>query len=90
MNAGDVAPEKNDLEPAFENDAAEVHPGSLEIVFWNAFTLATNGRVAESLPLFRKVFREDPNWIELLKRLLPSGLIEEEALSTILSGTGAK
>jgi hypothetical protein len=37
------------------------------------------GRVDESLPLFRKVFAMDRNWITLTPRLPKSGLLPDDA-----------
>jgi len=41
------------------------------MIFWPAVTLASDGKVEQSLPLFRKVSAVDLNWAELL-RLLPA------------------
>jgi len=66
--------------------AAEgLYPENEEIKFWHAVTLADNGMVKESLPLFREVFRKDNNWKELFKRLVPIGLdLDEKQLRSIL------
>jgi hypothetical protein len=42
--------------------AAELCPDNKEIVFWSAFTLATNERLAEALPLFKKLFAAEARW----------------------------
>jgi hypothetical protein len=39
------------------------------MIFWPAVTLASSGKVEESLPLFKKVFAMDANWAVLLPRL---------------------
>ncbi|HXG63697.1 MAG TPA: hypothetical protein VNO70_01230 [Blastocatellia bacterium] len=36
------------------------------------------GRVDESLPLFRRVFAQDQNWVTLTPRLAKSGLIPDD------------
>jgi uncharacterized Ntn-hydrolase superfamily protein len=92
MNAGDLALEHEDLPRAMAEyaRAAELHPDNLEIVFWNAFTLATNERLDESVPFFRKVFAKEPRWIELLKRLPASELCSEEQARAILEKCGTK
>ncbi len=89
MNAGDLALEKKDLTRALAEygRAAELCPDNLEIVFWSAFTLATNERLAEALPPFRKVFAQDARWVELLKRLPAAGLCTQEQLAAILDGS---
>ena len=65
MNAGDVAVEHQDLELAMAEygRAAELLPGSVEVQYWAAVTLATNGKLEQALPMFRSVFVADPNWI---------------------------
>lgn len=92
MNAGDAALEKGDMPLALAEyaEAAALVPGNVEIVFWNAFTLATNGHVKDALPLFRRCFEADDNWLELLKRLPQAGLIEPTALESLLRELGAK
>jgi uncharacterized Ntn-hydrolase superfamily protein len=92
MNAGDVAVEKKDLARAMAEygRAAELQPENLEIVFWSAFTLATNERLDEAAPLFRKVFAKEPRWIELLKRLPACELCTEAQAKAILEKCGAK
>jgi len=79
MNRGDLAVEKNDLAAAQRHysAAAAILPDNLEIRYWQAVTLATNGRLEEAAPLFREVFARDPNWIELTRRLPPSGVIPD-------------
>jgi uncharacterized Ntn-hydrolase superfamily protein len=79
MNAGDVAVEHNDLERAMVEygEAARLLPGNLEVQYWAAVTLATNGNLDEALPMFRSVFAADPNWIELTKRLHKPGIIPD-------------
>lgn len=79
MNEGDVAVEKGNLEEALRcyAAAAVLAPDSLEVTYWHAVTLATNGRVEESLPLFRRVFAADRHWAELTRRLHKPGLFPD-------------
>ncbi len=79
MNAGDVAVEEGDMERALAeyNAAAELLPGSLEVQYWAAVTLATSGSLAQALPMFREVFAADANWIELTRRLIKPGIIPD-------------
>lgn len=71
MNNGDLAIEHGDIEKALkEYGAAEtMFPDNLEMKYWHAVSLANIGRIEESLPLFGNVFRADPNWLELTRRL---------------------
>jgi uncharacterized Ntn-hydrolase superfamily protein len=80
MNAGDLAVEKKDNEGALrEYGAAEkLVPNNAEMIYWHAVALVNMGRVEESLPLFRKVFAMDRNWITLTPRLPKSGLLPND------------
>jgi len=88
MNRGDLAIEHNDMERALEEyGAAEaLFPENLEMKFWKAVSLANNGELEKSLPVFRYVFERNENWRELTRRLPASGLITvpEEELARIL------
>jgi uncharacterized Ntn-hydrolase superfamily protein len=79
MNAGDTAMEKNDFGRAMEEYGAamELAVDNVEIAFWSAFTLATKGRMDQAVPMFKKVFAADKNWVEVLKRLPKAGLISD-------------
>jgi uncharacterized Ntn-hydrolase superfamily protein len=81
MNAGDLAVEKKDNEGALrEYGAAEkLVPNNAEMIYWHAVALVNMGRVDESLPLFRRVFAMDRNWITLTPRLPKSGLLPDDA-----------
>ena len=80
MNAGDLAVEKKDNEAALrEYSAAEkLVPDNAEMIYWHAVALVNMGRVEESLPLFRKVFAMDRNWLTLTPRLPKSGLLPDD------------
>jgi uncharacterized Ntn-hydrolase superfamily protein len=83
MNAGDEAMARNDIGRATEEYAAA---GKMvadsqtngEIVFWHAVTLANAGKVDASLPLFRRAFRQDSSWVELVRRLPKAGLLPDD------------
>jgi uncharacterized Ntn-hydrolase superfamily protein len=80
MNAGDLAVEKKDNEGALrEYGAAEqLVPDNAEMIYWHAVALVNMGRMEESLPLFKRVFAMDRNWIELTPRLPKSGLLPDD------------
>jgi uncharacterized Ntn-hydrolase superfamily protein len=80
MNAGDLAVERKDNEAALrEYSAAErLVPDNAEMIYWHAVALVNMNRVEESLPLFRKVFRMDKNWMELTPRLAKVGLLPND------------
>jgi len=89
MNNGDLAIEKGDMELAMKeySTAEEMFPENLEMKYWHAVTLASKGKVEESLPLFKEIFTKDENWRVLTPRLVPVGLltVSEEDLNKILS-----
>jgi uncharacterized Ntn-hydrolase superfamily protein len=80
MNAGDKAVELHDNAGALrEYGAAEqLVPDNAEMIYWHAIALANMGRVDESLPLFKKVFAMDRNWVDLTPRLPKAGLLPED------------
>jgi uncharacterized Ntn-hydrolase superfamily protein len=62
--------------------AAELLPDSAtngELIYWVAVTLADLGRVEEAIPLFRRAFRQDRSWAELLPRLPAAGLLHADS-----------
>lgn len=77
MNAGDLAVEKGDMKLALsEYSAAEqMFPDNAEMKYWHAVTLANNGRVEESIPIFKEVFYMDENWRTLTPNLVAPGLL---------------
>lgn len=71
MNKGDELMTEGKIKEALAeySQAMQMVPDNLEMIFWPAVTMASTGRVEESLPLFKKVFTADPKWAELLRRL---------------------
>jgi uncharacterized Ntn-hydrolase superfamily protein len=88
MNAGDLAVEQKNNEAALReySAAAALVPTNLEMVYWHAVALVNMGRVDQSLPLFRRVFRGDKNWVTLTPRLAGVGLLpnDKQVLARIL------
>jgi len=80
MNAGDLAMEKKDNEAALrEYSAAEkLVPDNAEMIYWHAVALVNMNRTEDALPLFRKVFAMDKNWMTLTPRLVKSGLLPDD------------
>lgn len=92
MNEGDVLVEHGKFDEAMKaySTAEKMVPDNLEMIYWHAVTLASIGKVDESLPLFKKVFEKDKNWIELTPRLIPAGLLQNDkkVLEKIMSQAG--
>ena len=80
MNAGDLAVERKENEKALAEYSAssKLVPDNAEMVYWHAVALVNMGRVDESLPLFRRVFEMDKNWVTLTPRLAKIGLIVDD------------
>jgi uncharacterized Ntn-hydrolase superfamily protein len=91
-NNGDLAVEKHDVDGALREYAAAeaMIPDNLEMKYWHAVSLVNVGRLEESLPLFRAVFKGDKNWVELTPRLPKVDLlkVDEAGLKKILSTAG--
>jgi tetratricopeptide (TPR) repeat protein len=71
MNKGDEFLTENKVAEAVKEytKGMEIYPDNPEMIFWPAVTMASSGKVEESLPLFKKVFAMDSNWAILLPRL---------------------
>ena len=89
MNEGDEYFAAGEIEMAVEayGKAATLVPENHEVLFWEAVTLATVGRVEESLPLFKRAFEMWPDWREMVRRLPASDQLPDdpELMKRILS-----
>ncbi len=77
MTAGNI-----DSALASYRRASEILPDEAtngELIYWVAVTLTDLGRVDDAIPLFRRSFRQDESWIELLRRLPRAGLLRADA-----------
>lgn len=80
MNNGDMALEKGDEKAAQqEYGAAEkMFPDNTEMKFWHAVALVNVNKVDSALPIFKKIFAEDKNYIELTRRIASNGLLKAD------------
>ena len=80
MNQGDEFLANGEVEQALQayRSAAELAPDMDELPFWHALTLAELDRMDEAAPIFSGVFRSNPNWAELVKRLPTAGLLKDD------------
>jgi uncharacterized Ntn-hydrolase superfamily protein len=71
MSAGDDCVAVKDWACAErEYGAAEgMQPANAEMAFWHGVALASNGKMEQARPLFRRAFVADARWRELVKRL---------------------
>jgi len=59
-------------------ESAKLAPEVVELQFWAALTMYTNGRESEALKVFREVFARERFWAELVPRLAKVGLFPDD------------
>ncbi len=84
MNRGDLYTEKQMWDSAAwaYGSAEKIAPEIIELPFWHAVTLASQGRIDDALPIFQRVFAAEPRWIALVPRLSASGLLPADTAVT--------
>jgi hypothetical protein len=62
-------------------------PNNLEMQYWHAVSLVNIGRLEEALPMFKKIFLADENWVELTRRIVHNGLLnaDEQVIKQIVN-----
>jgi len=80
-DAGDnFISDKHPVEAAHAYEQAmQLAPDVVELQFWAAVSMYTNGRERDGLALFRKVFARERRWIDLVPRLAKVGLFPDDA-----------
>jgi uncharacterized Ntn-hydrolase superfamily protein len=58
--------------------AMKLAPEVNELVFWAAVSMYTNGRKDEALPLFARVYNKEPQYRDLVPRLVKAGLFPDD------------
>jgi uncharacterized Ntn-hydrolase superfamily protein len=59
-------------------EAAKLAPDVIELQFWAAVSMYTNGREADALKMFREAFSREKQWVELVPRLAKVGLFPDD------------
>jgi len=59
-------------------EAAKLAPGIVEMPFWQAVALASQGKRDEALPLFKSVFAKEPAYRRLVPRLVDVGQLPKD------------
>jgi uncharacterized Ntn-hydrolase superfamily protein len=59
-------------------EASRLAPQVLELPYWEAVALASNGQLDKALPIFKEVFAKEPRWVELTPRLPGVGLLPKD------------
>ena len=77
MDRADKAIEHGETAAAMElyTEAEKRWPDNPEMRYWHGITLADLGRTDEAKALLGPLFRENPDWLELTRRLPDAGLI---------------
>ncbi len=81
MNRGDIYTEHAMWDSAAwaYRSAEKIAPEIMELPFWHAVTLTSQGKVEDALPIFKRVFAAEPNrWDVLIPRLVRSGLLPDD------------
>lgn len=80
MNQGDeyLSTGKIDDAVVAYQRAASIAPNMIELPFWHAVTLADLDKIDEALPIFKRVFDENPAWAVLVQRLPAAGLMKDD------------
>lgn len=78
MNQGDLYVEKNQMQQAMDEygKAMKMFPENLEMQYWTAITLANNKDIQKASAMLQKIYKKDPNWRELTRRLPKAGLLQ--------------
>jgi uncharacterized Ntn-hydrolase superfamily protein len=78
MNKGDLYVEKNEMVKAMEEYglAMKLFPDNLEMQYWTAITLANNKDIKQASFMLQQIYKSDPNWRELTKRLPKAGVLQ--------------
>ncbi|MBI4720979.1 MAG: DUF1028 domain-containing protein [Chitinivibrionia bacterium] len=89
MNKGDELVAAGNISGAREADsgALALAPDGVELKFWAAVTMFTEGNEAEALAYFKDVFTADEKWVEVVRRLPAAGLlpVDEKQIEKICS-----
>ena len=80
MDEGDEHMAADDVDGALVSYSAaeKLAPDNIEMVFWHAVSLVNADRTVDSLPLFRRVFASDKNWITVVPRIRRSGFLPDD------------
>lgn len=85
MDKGDEALSKKDIKNAlkFYSEGLNYYKND-EIIFWVGLSFYMAGEREEGKKILKPLVLEKRDWLELLKRLVPQGMIKEEDLNFIL------
>ena len=73
-----IAAKKPDEAMKAYEEAMKLAPDVVELQFWAAVSMYTNGREPEALKLFREAFSREKQWVDLVPRLAKVGLFPDD------------
>ena len=87
-----IADKKPDQAAKAYEEAMKLAPDVVELQFWAAVSMYTNGREREGLALFRRVFARERRWIDLVPRLAKAGLFpnDERKIAEVKAQAGTR
>ena len=79
-NKGDHYLEINEVEKALVEYglASELYPENPELPYWSAVTMVGLGKLNKALPIFSKVFKEEPRLRMMTPRIVDAGLLPKD------------
>ena len=88
-NEGDILSAENRLDEALDayNQASELYPENVELLFWGAVILCTDGKFDIAKPMFEKIFQGNPDLKQMIPRLEnhPMFPLQSETVQKILA-----
>jgi len=89
MNNGDLAIENGDEDAALKEYGAaqKMFPDNIEMRYWHAVSLVNIGKLDTALPIFKDIFLQDSNWVELTRRIVLNDMLvtDPESLNKIIN-----
>jgi uncharacterized Ntn-hydrolase superfamily protein len=79
-NRGDEMLNDGDFEKSLDayEKARLIAPEIDELQFWQAVSLVQSNSLKEAKPIFRKIFKKNKNWIQVLKNLPQVGMLRDD------------
>jgi uncharacterized Ntn-hydrolase superfamily protein len=80
MNKGDLAIEHGDEKMALQEYGAaqKMFPDNIEMQYWHAVSLVNIGQLEKALPMFKSIFQQDENWVELTRRIVTNDMLSAD------------
>ncbi len=85
LRDADLAVQRGDREAArrLRQQALQLGPELIELRFWVALGMASNGELEGAIPLLHEVISQDSRWLKTMRRLPSSGRLNAELLAEL-------